>query len=492
MGAMSFSNWVLLFLFYSAIGWICESIWCSIGTKKIVNRGFLYGPWCPVYGFGAIIAIAATGGIKEYPVLVFLVIVVACSALEYFTGWLMETLFKATWWDYSKRKCNIKGRVCLRNSLLFGVMGLGLIYGIHPFAMQLISPVPAGTMRFMTTLLLVVFFFDFIYSVLTLSGFQEKLAVVKEAYGELEEYQNQYKWYDKKDIEGSFSRLQKISLEHPENEATVLLIEKINKQKGEGKNPLGRYIKAYPKMISAKVGEEFSELKEVWVEKKTERKEKKRTWSNKIKTASQKEWKRVKASYHDVTFMKMTWVFIIGGVVGFVVETLWCLVTRGVIESRQGLVYGPFSQVYALGAVVIVLVLTPFVDKGDGWLFGIGAVVGGLYEGICSFVQELTLGSVSWEYGEFPFSFLNGRTNLLYMCFWGILTIVYMKHIYPAMLRLINRSVAKRPRNIFTWIVVLLLVADMGISALAVGRWSERINQVPGENTLQIWLDTHY
>lgn len=126
----------LTFCLYSFLGWVCESIYCSAGEKRLINRGFLNGPVCPVYGFGAVIVVKLLTPFENNLVLLFLTGMAATSVLEYFTGYLLETLFHTKWWDYSQRRCNIRGRVCLRNSLMFG--------GLSVIAMKLINPVVAG------------------------------------------------------------------------------------------------------------------------------------------------------------------------------------------------------------------------------------------------------------------------------------------------------------------------------------------------------------
>jgi len=103
----------MLFFIYAILGWIIETTLVSIEKKKFVNRGFLIGPYCPIYGFGGL---AITILLKNYtkdPIVLFLMAVIICACLEYFTSYIMEKLFKARWWDYSKKKYNINGRICL-------------------------------------------------------------------------------------------------------------------------------------------------------------------------------------------------------------------------------------------------------------------------------------------------------------------------------------------------------------------------------------------
>lgn len=123
----------LLLLFYSFLGWCGEMIYCSIGQRKLCEkRGFLNGPLCPIYGHGALLVLLVMGNRWNSPIATFLVGMVLTSAVEYVTSYAMEKLFHMRWWDYSRRRFNLNGRVCLLNSLLFGLACLVLRYGIQP------------------------------------------------------------------------------------------------------------------------------------------------------------------------------------------------------------------------------------------------------------------------------------------------------------------------------------------------------------------------
>lgn len=133
------SYYFLIFFIYSVLGWIMESTYVSIGQKKFVNRGFLIGPYCPIYGYGSLIMIIYLEQYKDNILTVFILGIAICSFLEYITSYLMEKIFKARWWDYSDKKFNLNGRVCGKNALLFGIGGLIVIYLVHPIIETLIS-----------------------------------------------------------------------------------------------------------------------------------------------------------------------------------------------------------------------------------------------------------------------------------------------------------------------------------------------------------------
>ena len=122
----------ILFLLYSFIGWVIETILTLVEQKKFVNRGFLMGPICPVYGLGAILI---TGVLYKYSndyLIVFGLSILMCGCLEYFTSYLMEKIFHARWWDYSNFKYNINGRICIETLVLFGIAGIGIFKLTNP------------------------------------------------------------------------------------------------------------------------------------------------------------------------------------------------------------------------------------------------------------------------------------------------------------------------------------------------------------------------
>ncbi len=159
------SNLILYFSAYSILGYILEITLCSLNEKKLVNRGFLFGPWIPVYGFGMLLVLGATFSVKENFTLTFLTSTLVCSLLEYFTSWLMEKLFHIKWWDYSKTdKYNLNGRICLRNCLAFGIAGSLIVYQLHPLVSSLINLIPALVRISLASFFIIIFLFDTVIS----------------------------------------------------------------------------------------------------------------------------------------------------------------------------------------------------------------------------------------------------------------------------------------------------------------------------------------
>ena len=154
-----FKYYFSLFIIYSFIGWTMEVVWNLFTDKKLVNRGFLIGPYCPIYGVGCLLLIILLGRFKSDPVLLFFMSIIVCSILEYSTSYIMEKLFKARWWDYSEYKFNLNGRICAATMIPFGILGVLVVYYLNPFVSKF---VPFNDIFFYITFIL--FTMDFVVS----------------------------------------------------------------------------------------------------------------------------------------------------------------------------------------------------------------------------------------------------------------------------------------------------------------------------------------
>ena len=125
-------RYFLLFFFCSMLGWLMEVTCKLFQFHRFINRGFLIGPYCPIYGFGAVFVTLLLSGFSDHPVAVFLLARLVCGTLEYVTSYVMEKLFHARWWDYSQRKFNLNGRVCANTLIPFGLLGLVMVYFLKP------------------------------------------------------------------------------------------------------------------------------------------------------------------------------------------------------------------------------------------------------------------------------------------------------------------------------------------------------------------------
>lgn len=153
-------NIFLLFVIYSVLGWILEVFVVGINAKKFVNRGFLIGPYCPIYGTGSVLMVLMLNKYKGDYLALFVLGATVCSILEYLTSYIMEKLFKARWWDYSNDKFNINGRICLRNAVAFGVLGTVLVEFVNPFIQSLILKLSMPIYYILCAVLFVIFVTD--------------------------------------------------------------------------------------------------------------------------------------------------------------------------------------------------------------------------------------------------------------------------------------------------------------------------------------------
>lgn len=157
-------KYIALFFIYSFAGWLMESIGDTIRKKKFVNRGFLIGPYCPIYGCGVLLITILLRKYNDDVWVTFFMSLLICGTLEYMTSYVMEKVFKARWWDYSQRKFNINGRICLETLIPFGIAGTFIIYIANPFLLKYIEMIPDTVMHFCTAIFLLVYIVDVIVS----------------------------------------------------------------------------------------------------------------------------------------------------------------------------------------------------------------------------------------------------------------------------------------------------------------------------------------
>lgn len=182
------------------------------------------------------------------------------------------------------------------------------------------------------------------------------------------------------------------------------------------------------------------------------------------------------------------WIFVIGSVFGFFAEMLYALVYTRKLEIRQGLIYGPFIQIYGMGAVAYYILISNIQEPKKAFFSGM--IMGGSLEYLCSFFQEIFFGTISWEYSHL-FMNLNGRTSLLYCVYWGIIAVLYLKVVYPK-LQKIEPLIDKKSVRIVTVFLMLFMTFDITISCIAGNRQQERRKNIPPKGTIDEFLDRTY
>ena len=200
--------------------------------------------------------------------------------------------------------------------------------------------------------------------------------------------------------------------------------------------------------------------------------------------------KRANPFARGINIYKIMWIIFIGSFAGVIIEMAWCLLRNGYLESRRGMVWGPFNFLYGAGAALLSITLYRFRNHGQWLSFLGGMVVGSGLEYLCSFFQEMILGSRSWDYSNIPFN-INGRICLLYSVFWGVLGVIWIKRLFP----LVSLAIQKIPQKIakpLTWILVAFFALDLAVSGIAAYRWAERRDGVPPGNAVTRLIDQRF
>ena len=186
---MWISRYICLFMAYSFLGWIYETTYCTVVEGKWANRGFLFGPLCPIYGTGAVvisIIISLTRGanveIKAWQI--FIISVVGSALLEYLTSWGLEKLFHAVWWDYSNLPFNLHGRISLFSGLVFGFAGLLIVYYIAPFSEHIVYSVMPIVTEALALIFTFVFAVDLTLTVTALLHFDRVVARLENSFNQ--------------------------------------------------------------------------------------------------------------------------------------------------------------------------------------------------------------------------------------------------------------------------------------------------------------------
>ena len=170
----------LWFVLYSFIGWIYESILVSVMERRLVNRGFLDGPLCPIYGAGAALAIALLHNMHN-PITIFLISAIGASVLEYVTSWAMEKMFHARWWDYSDYRFNLQGRICLLGALVFGIAGVAIIDIIQPQVAIWTMMIPLPVVHWLCSIFTILIIIDTSVTVMGIVDLGESLSAFGDA-----------------------------------------------------------------------------------------------------------------------------------------------------------------------------------------------------------------------------------------------------------------------------------------------------------------------
>lgn len=242
---MSINHIIAYFIIYSFLGWVLESIYKTVLLKKAVNSGFLYGPFCPIYGFGALIMLICLKSFKNNIILLFIVAFFILSIWEYIVGLLLEKTFKTKYWDYSDKKFNINGRVCLINSCFWGVLAVVFTLVVHPPIENAINAIPKDLLMYVDTLLFAIIIIDYIFSVIKVYNINVSINLINDI---------------SKNIKYELEKIKKFAgNKAKESEKLQHVIEELKEKqeylKAKLEKQTARLRKAFPTMKSLKITE---------------------------------------------------------------------------------------------------------------------------------------------------------------------------------------------------------------------------------------------
>jgi len=183
-------NYTFYFLIYSFLGWSLEVCHAALNTGKFVNRGFLNGPYCPIYGFGSMAIIYFVTPFKENLLILFIASVIITSILELITGFLLEKIFGYRWWDYSNVPFNIKGYICLKFSILWGLACILLLNVIHPLVRRLIFSTPLFLGKLIMYVCVTSIIVDLIVTIKTVLNLNIKLEKLEKIAQDIHQFSN--------------------------------------------------------------------------------------------------------------------------------------------------------------------------------------------------------------------------------------------------------------------------------------------------------------
>ncbi len=221
-------------------------------------------------------------------------------------------------------------------------------------------------------------------------------------------------------------------------------------------------------------------------------------------------WKRLEKSYpginkepvvkqknytfaRGICFDKLIWVFLVSSFLGAMIETVYCNYKGAGWMNRSSLLYGQFSVVWGIGAVLLTVSLRKFTGRKTGNIiktFIAGFFIGGVYEYFCSVFTELVFGTVFWDYSNMPLN-IGGRTNVLYCVFWGILGVIWTRILYPPM----SNRIEKLPAlwgKVITWIIIVLMLCNSLLTAAAMTRYTDRQTSPAPDNIIEELVDKHF
>lgn len=442
--------WV--FIIFSFIGWLIKFVPNTIKAKKLKNPGFLLLPFLPSNGIAIVMVFILFSKIESNFV-AFFASAILLTVYQFALSLTFDKAFGFKWKDYSKKPLNINGYVSVIESLFYGAAGLTVIRLVFKPMFSLIHQIPFWVSFLIPAIITGLIIADAFISIITVINLWKNLKKMK-----------------------NISML----IEENENSASDEELRKSYEQRIlKSKRFRLRLVNAFPDMQSLNYEKQLSDIRRQFNIIKEKNNE---TYEKKIENPEERPFA------YGLSFAKLFWLFFIGSLFGTILETFWSIFIDGHLEMRVGLVLGPFIPVYGGGAVAITLCLYKLHRSGDLVVYLASAVIGATFEYLCSYFQEMFLGTVSWDYSDTPFN-LYGRTNLTFALIWGLLGLVWLRYIYPSLSRTIEK-IPKKPGRIISLILVVFMAFDAVLSVAAIYRKGQRENNIPPKTVIGETIDT--
>lgn len=488
---MAFDIWNILWYFALAsfCGWLAEVVYSAIVYKKFKNPGMLNGPYCPQYGLMIAIPCAILSAIHaNRVVLLTLVLCILSSFLvELLFAWLLHRTVKIRLRDYSLFKWNFKGYICVPLALLRGVIFTPILLFVIPVLTSLLHYIPRSIGWIILSAFLGILLLDIIITIITVAKLSHQFKRLAELGELVREARDALGSAVSESAIGAAEAIDGLELDDKLLKAQTTAEENYTALLNKSNFFKRRFLSASPEMTSEEYEKELDAYRITTAERKKRQAE--RDARNRYEYEATFENPEDRPFAFGMNLTKLFWVFLIGCVVGFVLEECWAFFIMHTIELRVGLVYGPFQPIYGGGAAIITLCLYKLYKQNNAVIFIASGIIGAAFEYLCSWGQEMAFGTVSWDYSGTPFN-IDGRTNLMFGIIWGTLGLIWIKSIYPALSRWIEK-IPKRIGGILTVILAAFLIFDAFISCAALIRADERTRGVPATSSFQYFLDRH-
>lgn len=449
-----FINCLWVFCICAFLGWLIQFGVKVCMKHDATNFGFITLPFSCGYGLGGVLSYLVFYGTNNF-VMVFFGGLLLLTTLKVLLALAFENFFGFKWVDCSNKKLNLNGYVTAGEAFFFGVAALVLVFLVFPLIDLLTIQMAHWLALLIASVITGVIVADFIVSAMSVFRLRNHLKQMKNITELLG------------DSKSAAS----------EAELQLKYEEKLMKDKAFRK----RLIRTFPDMEFADYQKQFDDLK---IKYKLMKERNSDVYEYRIKNEDEKPFA------YGLTFTKIFWLFFVGSFFGTIVETIWCIITRGHFEIRTGLVWGPFIPVYGGGAVLITLCLYKLHKANDFIVYGVSAIVGATFEYFCSLFQEYFLGTVSWDYSNTPFN-IDGRTNLKFALMWGVLGLLWVRYIYPCFCRIIQK-IPKKAGKTLTIILLVFMIINGIVSFCAVYRKTQRQNNIPAQNFVAEVFDEYF